>query len=65
MRVLSTAEVARELQVSRDTVVRLIDLGDLPAERLTATGHRRIRQDDLLEYAKRKGIRLLSEQEQK
>lgn len=65
MRVLSTAEVAKELQVSRDTIVRLIDLGDLPAERLTENGHRRIRLDDLLDYAKRKGIRLLSEQEQK
>jgi excisionase family DNA binding protein len=62
MRVLSTTEVAQELQVSRDTVVRLIVIGELPSERLSVTGHRRVREDDLVEYAKRKGIKLLSEQ---
>ncbi|MBX3016182.1 MAG: helix-turn-helix domain-containing protein [Caldilineaceae bacterium] len=61
MRVLSTTEVAQELQVSRDTVVRLIQIGELPAERLSSTGHRRVREEDLFEYAKRKGIKLLSE----
>ncbi len=63
MTVLSTGEAAKRLQTSHDTVLRLIRSGELSANRLTESGHWRIRQEDLEEYAKQRGISLLESEE--
>lgn len=63
MTVMSTSKAAELLQCSHDTVLRLIQLGDLPATRLTPTGRWRIREQDLSEYAKQHGLELLAEDE--
>lgn len=65
MKILSTWDAAKQLQVSPDTVLSLIHSKTLPASRLTETGHWRIRQDDLEEYAKQRGVSLLIKDEQK
>jgi excisionase family DNA binding protein len=59
MSILSTGEAAEKLQVSPDTVLRLIRSGELPASRLTPTGYWRIRQEDLEDYAKQRGVELI------
>jgi len=61
MRVLSTGQAARRLQVSSDTVLLLIKNGDLKAERFSEKSHWRIRQDELQRFADQRGITLLSE----
>ncbi|MBX3016147.1 MAG: helix-turn-helix domain-containing protein [Caldilineaceae bacterium] len=62
MRILSTGEVARLLQVSRETVRKLCADGKLRTERMgDKRGWRRIYADSLLEYAQEQGIRLLEE----
>ena len=66
MRMLTTRDAAQLLQTSRDTVVRLCNSGELPFERVRSVGHRRIRLDNLLAFAKRNGISLnLAESDQK
>ena len=62
MQKLSTSQVARALQISRDTVVRLIESGELPSERLTPTSPRRVLEKDLLEYASKHKLTLISPQ---
>lgn len=56
---LSTNQVARALQISRDTVVRLIESGELPCERLTPTSPRRILEKDIIQYAQRNNLTLI------
>lgn len=63
MKKLSTRQVAEALQTSRDTVVRLIESGDLPCERLTPTSPRRILEKDLVEYARRNKLTLILPQQ--
>lgn len=65
MRILSTWDAAKQLQVSPDTVLSLIRSKALPASRLTETGHWRIRQDDLEQYAQQRGVSLLIEDGEK
>jgi len=66
---LSTAEAAKILQTSRDTVRRLCNSGVLASEKVRPIGqrgHLRIRLDNLIAYAERNGITLiLPESEQK
>lgn len=62
MTIMSTSKAAEMLQCSHDTVLRLIQLGTLPASRLTPTGRWRIRQQDLDEYAKQHGLQLLADE---
>lgn len=59
MRVLTTGQTAKALQVSIDTVIRLIKSGDIKAERLTPTSQYRIKEADLIEYAEERKIDLL------
>ena len=59
MKILSTSEAAKQLQVSPDTVLGLIRSRLLPASRLTETGNWRIRQDDLEQYAEQRGVALV------
>lgn len=59
MQKLSTGQVAKALQISIDTVVRLVESGDLPCERLTPTSPRRILEKDLVEYAQRNKLTLI------
>ena len=61
MMVFSTGQAARRLQVSSDTVLRLIKYGDLKAERFSEKGHWRIRLDELERFAEQRGITLLAE----
>jgi excisionase family DNA binding protein len=58
MDTLTTAEVARLLEVSEGTVRNLIDNGELPAIRMTDTGWRRVYRSDLEAYAVRRSIRI-------
>lgn len=56
--ILSTAEVARLLKCTDETVRRLIDAGTLPASRLWSKGNWRIKRDDVIAYAKLRNIEL-------
>jgi excisionase family DNA binding protein len=59
MQNLSTGEAAAVLQVSRDTVRRLCDRGELQFDRLEGSKTRfRVHSDSLEQYAERNGIRL-------
>jgi excisionase family DNA binding protein len=58
MDTLSTADVAKLLDTSEQTVRRLIDSGVLPAVRLTDSGWRRVYRSDLEAYANRTGVRI-------
>jgi len=60
MQVMSTSQAAKKLQCSKNTVLRLIESGQLSASRLTETGHWRIRQEDLEAYAEQRGVALLA-----
>lgn len=64
MKKLTTGQVAELLQVSSQTVLRLIRSGELTAERLTATGQYRVRRDELDKYAEAHKLTLLPDQEQ-
>lgn len=46
---VSTGTVAEILGVSRRTVTRILDAGDMPCER-EGKGHRRVRMSDVLRY---------------
>lgn len=46
---LTTGQAAAELGVSRRTLTRMLDRGDLPCERY-GNGHRRLRMSDVLRY---------------
>ncbi len=65
MKKLTTGQVADLLQVSSQTVLRLIRSGELKAERLTATGKFRVFYDELEKYAEAHNLTLLPDQEQK
>ena len=51
---LTPAEVAELLGLSRPFVVRLLDEGEIPAERLPRSRHRRIRLTDVLAFQARR-----------
>jgi len=59
MQKLTTGQVAKALQISVDTVVRLIESGELPCERLTPKSPRRVLEKDILEYAQRHSLTLI------
>lgn len=65
MQKLSTGQVAKLLQVSSKSVLRLIYDGKLRAERLTEAGQYRILRDDLEKFAAERNLTLLPDQEQK
>lgn len=58
MKVLTTGQTAKALQVSIDTVLRLIRSGELKAERLTNTSRYRIKEADLIAYAESRNVEL-------
>lgn len=62
---MTTGQVAQRLQVSSQTVLRLIRAGVLKAERLTESGQYRILEADLLDYVNRHEVTLLPEAELK
>lgn len=62
---LTTGQAAKWLQVSSQTVLRLIWLGEIKAERLTSSGQYRILEDELDQYAKRHGLTLLPDRSSK
>jgi excisionase family DNA binding protein len=51
---LTPAEAAELLGLSRPFVARLLDDGEIPSERLPASRHRRIRLADVLAFAERR-----------
>lgn len=50
---LTTQEAANFLGISRPTLVKLLEQGDIPYERPAASRHRRVRLDDVLDYQRR------------
>ena len=55
--VLTPAEVAELLGLSRPFVVRLLDDGEIPSERLPRSRHRRVRLSDVLPFNERRDER--------
>ena len=51
---LTPAEAAELLGLSRPYVVRLLDAGEIPAERLPRSRHRRLRLTDVLAFQARR-----------
>ncbi|WP_147917146.1 helix-turn-helix domain-containing protein [Ruania zhangjianzhongii] len=51
---LTTQQTADLLGISRPTVIKLIDQGDLSCEKLTGSRHRRLRLADVLAYQRRR-----------
>jgi excisionase family DNA binding protein len=51
---LSPAEVAKLLGLSRPFVVRLLDQGDIPSQRLPRSRHRRVLLSDVLAFQARR-----------
>jgi excisionase family DNA binding protein len=62
---MTTGQVADRLQVSSQTVLRLIRAGEIKAERLTGVGKYRILEADLLDYAAKHNVTLLPEAQPK
>jgi excisionase family DNA binding protein len=58
MQMLTTTQVAAALDVSPDTVLRLIKLGELRSEQLLGRSPHRIPKADLLAFAERKRLTL-------
>jgi excisionase family DNA binding protein len=58
---LTTGQAAQQLQVTSETVRRLIEADELKASRLTPTGQYRILESDLREYAARRSLVLASD----
>ena len=65
MRILTTVEAAKQLNVSQGTVLNLVRSGELTASRLTKQSWWRIRQDDLIQFAEERGITLEVFEEEK
>ena len=55
--VLTPAEVGELLGLSRPFVVRLLDAGEIPSERLPSSRHRRVRLADVLAFVDRRDRR--------
>lgn len=55
--VLTPAEVAQMLGLSRPFVTQLLDDGEIPSERLPRSRHRRVRLEDVLAFAERRDRR--------
>lgn len=55
--VLTPAETAEVLGLSRPFVVRLLDAGEIPSERLPQSRHRRVRLADVVAFAERRDRR--------
>lgn len=53
---LTTGQAAEELGVSRRTLTRILDRGEIPYERY-GTGHRRLRMSDVLRYRDAESVR--------
>jgi excisionase family DNA binding protein len=58
MKTLTVKQAGELLEASNDTITRLIQRGEIEAERLTPRGRYRIFEESLLAYAKRANIRL-------
>jgi excisionase family DNA binding protein len=59
MEYLTPPEIAKLFGVSPDTVRRLVDNGELTSVRITDEGGwRRVEKQSVIDYAKRKGIKL-------
>jgi len=52
--ILTPAEAAQLLGLSRPFVVRLLDDGEIPSERLPGSRHRRVRLSDVLAFSTRR-----------
>lgn len=63
MKMLTTGQVAKELQVSHDTAYRLVLDKIIPAIQVRDRGRHRVRLDDLQKYAHERGIKLQRELE--
>lgn len=59
---LTPAEVAELLGLSRPFVVRLLDQGDIPSERLPGSRHRRVLLDEVLAFQARRNRRTTGRQ---
>ncbi len=54
---LTPAEVGELLGLSRPFVARLLDVGEIPSERLPGSRHRRVRLADVVKFAERRDRR--------
>lgn len=59
MKIISIREAAQRMQVSHDSIYRLIRSGKIKAERVTPTSPHRVIEESLEEYAAQNHIVLL------